>query len=106
MPVFDFQCEKCGNEFEVERPLGAAGTVKCPSCGSTKTAKVFSAAGIVFKGSGFYVTDSKAGSSEKKADKSGTPIEKKTGTTDTGTSDSKPAKTEKPKSGAGKDSES
>jgi putative FmdB family regulatory protein len=59
MPLYDYQCEKCENVFEVERPLTATGSVRCPSCGSTKTAKVFSAAGIVFKGSGFYVTDSK-----------------------------------------------
>jgi putative FmdB family regulatory protein len=60
MPLYDFQCEKCGAEFEVERALSATGPEKCPQCGSTKTAKVFSAAGIVFKGSGFYVTDSKS----------------------------------------------
>ena len=60
MAVYDFKCENCGAEFEVERPLGATGAAKCPKCGSTKTAKVFSAAGIVFKGSGFYVTDSKS----------------------------------------------
>jgi putative FmdB family regulatory protein len=58
MPVFDYQCEKCDTTFEVERPLGFSGRVKCASCGSMRTAKVFAPAGVVFKGSGFYVTDS------------------------------------------------
>jgi putative FmdB family regulatory protein len=60
MPLYDFQCRACGTIFEIERPLGASGKVKCSLCGSVRTDKMFSAAGIVFKGSGFYVTDSKS----------------------------------------------
>jgi len=62
MPLYDFQCRACGAVFEIERPLGAGGKVKCRLCGSLRTDKMFSAAGIVFKGSGFYATDSKTGS--------------------------------------------
>jgi putative FmdB family regulatory protein len=62
MAVYDFRCEACGAEFEVERPLGASGKVRCRKCASMRTLKVFGATGIVFRGSGFYVTDSKSGS--------------------------------------------
>ncbi|MDQ3023018.1 MAG: zinc ribbon domain-containing protein [bacterium] len=60
MALYDFKCEKCECMFEVERPIAATGPAKCPACGSTNTSKIFSAAGIVFKGGGFYVNDSKA----------------------------------------------
>jgi putative FmdB family regulatory protein len=91
MPLYDYSCEKCGTEFEVERPLGATGAVKCPNCGSLKTVKIFSASGIVFKGSGFYVTDSKSGSEKKET--TGKPVEEKA---DSG--ESKPAESEAAKS--------
>jgi len=103
MPLYDFCCEKCGTEFEVQRALGATGAVKCPHCGSTKTTKVFSATGIVFKGSGFYVTDSKSkagGSSESKST-TGKPVEK---TAETAT-ESKPAPAETSKPAVSKDPE-
>lgn len=61
MPWYDYQCEKCAGTFEVQRAFGATGKVKCPGCGSTRTLKVFSPAVVQFKGSGFYVTDSKGG---------------------------------------------
>lgn len=65
MPLYDFQCEKCGQHFEENLPMGSSVKPKCPQCGSLRTTKVFSAAGIQFKGSGFYVTDSKSGGSTR-----------------------------------------
>jgi putative FmdB family regulatory protein len=62
MPLYDFQCEQCEHVFEVERSMTETRTETCPKCGSKKTVKVFSSAGIQFKGSGFYVTDSKPAS--------------------------------------------
>jgi len=58
MPEYDYQCEKCETVFVKEHPMSFSGKVKCPACGSLRTTKVFHAAGVVFKGSGFYVTDS------------------------------------------------
>jgi putative FmdB family regulatory protein len=58
MPEYDYQCEKCERTFVKEHPMAFRGKVKCPYCGSFSTVKVFHAAGVVFKGSGFYVTDS------------------------------------------------
>jgi putative FmdB family regulatory protein len=59
MPWYDYQCERCGFVFEVQRAMNASGSVRCKSCGSMKTSKIFSAAGIQFKGSGFYVNDAR-----------------------------------------------
>ena len=58
MPEYDYQCNKCGAEFVKNHPMAFNGKVKCPACGSARTVKIFHAAGVVFKGSGFYVTDS------------------------------------------------
>lgn len=62
MPEYDYQCEKCEQMFVKEHPMAYRGRVTCPHCGSSRTVKVFHAAGVVFKGSGFYVTDSGNGS--------------------------------------------
>jgi putative FmdB family regulatory protein len=59
MPQYDYQCSQCGTVFEVEHGMAEKPKVKCPQCGSTRTAKVFNPAGVQFKGSGFYVTDSR-----------------------------------------------
>jgi len=59
MPWYDYQCEDCGRVFEVQHPMGAHERPKCRFCGSRHTVKIFSPAGVHFKGKGFYVTDSK-----------------------------------------------
>lgn len=58
MPWYDYQCEKCGTVFEVNRPMTESGKAKCTACGSTRTVRIYAAAPIVFKGGGFYATDS------------------------------------------------
>ena len=63
MPVYDFRCNECGYKFEklILRPNGK--TEKCAHCGSLAQ-RLISPVGIIFKGSGFYITDSKKTSSE------------------------------------------
>lgn len=56
MARYDYQCTECGEVFEVEHPMGEHPSVNCPVCGSPAE-HVFSASGIVFKGSGYYNTD-------------------------------------------------
>ena len=57
MPRYDYRCKKCGHDFEVSH--GINDTVKtCEKCGGD-VRRVFHPVGIVFKGSGFYATDSK-----------------------------------------------
>ena len=64
MPLYDFICETCDNQFEVRRSFNEPGIPECPTCnGSGKVRRVFSPPAIVFKGSGFYVNDARGKSS-------------------------------------------
>ena len=82
MPMYEYACRQCGNRFEKKQSFADAPIEICPSCGG-QVKRVIHAAGIVFKGSGFYTTDyrsegykeaakkeSDAGSKSEKSDKS------------------------------------
>lgn len=62
MPTYQYACTECGHAFDQFQSFSEASLTECPECGG-KLRKVFSAAGVVFKGSGFYRTDSRSGSS-------------------------------------------
>jgi len=66
MPTYQYACTNaaCGNEFELVQSFTDPAASECPSC-QGPVRKVFSAVGVVFKGSGFYRTDSRAGSGSK-----------------------------------------
>jgi putative FmdB family regulatory protein len=58
MPTYEYQCEACGNKFEKFQSITAAPIKKCPKCGKNKVKRLIgTGAGILFKGSGFYITD-------------------------------------------------
>ena len=58
MPTYQYVCTECGEPLEVVQKFSDDALTECPAC-SGKLRKVFSAAGIIFKGSGFYRTDSR-----------------------------------------------
>ncbi|GAC1580988.1 MAG: hypothetical protein NVS3B7_15830 [Candidatus Elarobacter sp.] len=58
MPLYDYQCRACRTTTEVRHGFREAYAEPCASCGG-EMARVFNPAGIVFKGSGFYITDSR-----------------------------------------------
>ena len=58
MPLYDYRCTQCGNVYEIRHGFHEAPDAPCEACGGALT-RVFNAAGIVFKGSGFYKTDSR-----------------------------------------------
>lgn len=60
MPTYQYACRDCGHRFEAVQSFSDASLTDCPACAG-KLRKVFSSVGIVFKGSGFYRTDSRAG---------------------------------------------
>ena len=66
MPTYQYTCTECGEPLEAVQKFSDAPLAVCPACGG-RLRKVFSAVGIVFKGSGFYRTDSRAGSSSNGA---------------------------------------
>lgn len=59
MPTYQYVCTECGEPLEVVQKFSDDPLTECPAC-SGRLRKVFSAAGIIFKGSGFYRTDSRS----------------------------------------------
>ena len=72
MPTYQYTCTECGEPVEAVQKFTDAPLTVCTACGG-RLRKVFSPVGIVFKGSGFYRTDSRNGSSPK-----ATPAKEKT----------------------------
>ncbi|WP_189145456.1 FmdB family zinc ribbon protein [Streptomyces lacrimifluminis] len=62
MPTYQYQCTECAEGLEAVQKFTDDALTECPSCGG-RLKKVFSAVGIVFKGSGFYRNDSRGSSS-------------------------------------------
>ena len=99
MPTYEYRCESCGNEIEVLQSMKDAPLTKCPKCGKDTLKKMVSGgAGLIFKGSGFYLTDyknkktSESSSASKKPDsKSETKTETKTESKTESKPESKPA---------------
>jgi putative FmdB family regulatory protein len=56
LPLYEYECVKCGHRFEKIEPVSSSTTKKCPKCGG-KAERQFAAPAIQFKGSGWYVTD-------------------------------------------------
>jgi len=56
MPLYEYQCKKCGHRFEEIRKFSDKHLTKCPECGGALE-QVLSAPAVQFKGSGWYVTD-------------------------------------------------
>src|SRR5437763_12485726 len=58
MPTYEYACSACGHHFEEFQSIKAKPTTLCPECGKRKVRRLISAgAGLIFKGSGFYITD-------------------------------------------------
>ena len=69
MPTYEYACKNCGESFDIHQSFSDKPLKKHDACGG-ELQKVFHARGIVFKGGGFYATDSKpSGNSEKKSEK-------------------------------------
>ena len=62
MPTYEYACRNCGSHLEVVQSFSDDPLTECPHCGGALR-KVFGSIGITFKGSGFYKTDSRSGSS-------------------------------------------
>jgi len=58
VPIYEYQCAKCGTVTDIRHGFNEATSEACPKCGGDLK-RLFNPAGIVFKGSGFYVTDSR-----------------------------------------------
>jgi putative FmdB family regulatory protein len=58
MPTYDYKCNACGRTFEKFQSMTSSPLKKCPHCGKLKLQRLIgTGAGLIFKGSGFYITD-------------------------------------------------
>jgi len=88
MPTYEYQCPE-GHAFEKFQKMTDKPRAKCPVCGKTATRKISGGAGLVFKGSGFYITDyGKDGKGPRKPESESTPA------SETKSSEAKPDKAE------------
>ncbi|MDX1414526.1 MAG: FmdB family zinc ribbon protein [Candidatus Promineifilaceae bacterium] len=85
MPTYKYRCNKCGHEFEKRQRMSDKPLSECPVCGGD-VRRVVGSVGIVFKGSGFYVTDNRSSNgkgrvqtTEKSSDSADQAIEKSNG---------------------------
>lgn len=98
MPTYVYACKSCAHRFEQYQSFSEDSLVTCPECSEDALRKVFDSVGIVFKGPGFYSTDSQKGSTSSKgatggadsgsADSSGSSSSDSSSSTGTGSSKS------------------
>jgi putative FmdB family regulatory protein len=62
MPTYEYECKTCGHTFEVFQRMSDEPVRVCPQCGKEVRRLINGGTGIIFKGSGFYVTDKNKGS--------------------------------------------
>lgn len=73
MPVYAYRCRACGNDFEVKQSFSEAALTTCQICETEGSIfRVIQPAGVVFKGSGFYVTDTRGKNPASPAKTNGT----------------------------------
>lgn len=81
MPIYEFVCESCGNEFEHIQSFSDISVPACSACGSAQVTRRLGRPAIHFKGSGWYINDSKK-SSDKKSNNSASATSGENGTSD------------------------
>ena len=88
MPTYEYQCSQCSHRFEAFQSITADPLTECPKCKGAIHRVISSGGGLIFKGSGFYITDYRSESYKKAADK-------EKGSSDSKTKDEKKPKKEK-----------
>jgi putative FmdB family regulatory protein len=63
VPIYDYRCDECGHRFSAVQSFNDSALEKCPNCGK-RPRRLITAPGIVFKGSGWYKTDSRPASKD------------------------------------------
>jgi putative FmdB family regulatory protein len=92
MPTYQYRCVDCGSELETVQKFSDPALTECPECDGTLR-KVYSAVGVVFKGSGFYATDNRT--KGKAAAANGSPSSTEKPSTESQKSSEKSSSTEK-----------
>src|SRR3954470_2771512 len=87
VPTYQYACTECGHAFEQFQSFSEDALTVCPAC-SGKLRKLYNAVGVVFKGSGFYRTDSRSTSSSSESSSSTTAASPSTSSTSSPSSSS------------------
>ena len=69
MPIYEYQCQSCGHQFDVIQKVSDEKLTICPKCKKKKLKKLVTSAGFKLKGTGWYETDFKNKKKEKKTEK-------------------------------------
>jgi putative FmdB family regulatory protein len=94
MPTYEYECTSCKHNFEAFQAMSDAPLKECPQCGKAVRRLIHGGTGVIFKGSGFYVTDKgKSAAKSSKPDKAAPadtskPAESKAPAADTAKADS------------------
>ena len=73
MPTYAYQCESCGNEFDLRQSFSASTEQPCPTCSGLSRRRI-SVPAVIYKGSGFYTTDyARKGMSDSSSSSSSSP---------------------------------
>lgn len=99
MPTYDYECQSCGHIFEYFQSMSDDPLKECPKCGEGVKRLIGGGMGIIFKGSGFYVTDNRSAS---KGASSGSGGSSESKSTDSGKSESSSKETPSKSGGDGK----
>lgn len=92
MPTYEYKCSACGHAFERFHSMSATPITKCPECGKKKVKKLLgTGAGLIFKGSGFYITDYRDGGYKESAKNDSATPAVDSAKTDSTKTESKPA---------------
>ncbi|MGW5154792.1 FmdB family zinc ribbon protein [Nonomuraea wenchangensis] len=105
MPTYQYACNDCGEQLEVVQKFTDDALTVCPKC-EGNLRKVFSAVGIVFKGSGFYRTDNRTSSSSSSTSSSNGSSNGSSGGSSNGSSSDSGSKSSESKSSSGSSSSS
>ena len=95
MPTYEYKCDSCGYVFEEFQSMKDERLTECPKCGGKVQRLIGPGAGLIFKGSGFYLTDYKKSNSSPATAKPGNGKEKKADTTVSQPKPEKPTTTDK-----------
>ncbi len=79
MPTYEYKCNNCGYVFEEFQSINDEPIKICPKCGGSVRKKISAGVGLIFKGSGFYITDYKRKGSSKNGSNSETKSETSSG---------------------------
>ncbi|MBN1893000.1 zinc ribbon domain-containing protein [bacterium] len=78
MPTYEYECKSCGHQFERFQKITAKPVRKCPKCGRPVRKLISTGGGLIFKGSGFYITDYARKGRKSEGEKKASEGEKKT----------------------------